>query len=76
VTSQKRQVFEFLTHFNWPLNDLLACLEQNYGPKTPLYSKFQELQKKHESPTDGIFAREKLPRTIDRELFATLENDS
>jgi len=38
-----------------------------------LYSKFQKLQKKHESPADGIFAREKLPRAVDRELIAMLE---
>jgi len=41
-----------------------------------LYSKFQKLQEKHESPTDGIFCQRKLPRAIDRELFATLEKDS
>jgi len=42
----------------------------------PVVLKIKKLQKKHASPTDGIFAREKLPRAIDRELIATLEKDS
>jgi len=58
------------------LIDLLACLEQKLWPENPVVLKISKTAEKALVSHWQHFAREKLPRAIDRELFATLEKDS
>jgi len=59
-----------------PFIDILACVEQKLWPKNPVVLKFPKTAEKARVSHWRHFARDKLPRAIDRQLFSTHEKDS